>query len=147
MMSSLNSTEKDLDNPQPPREPAGKVRSGIISSAWTPLRQPLFRSLWIASVDSNLGTWVHEVGANWLMTSLAPSPLLVSLIETAESLPIFLLALFAGALADVVDRRRLLIFAQSWMLAAAALLGILTVAGATTAQSLLVLTFWLSLGT
>ena len=98
---------------------AGTWRRGTITSAWVSLRQELFRSLWIAAVVSNLGTWMHEVGASWLMTQLAPSPLTVSLIQTAEALPVFLLALAAGALADVLDRRRLLIFSQSWMLAAA----------------------------
>ncbi|MGE5233084.1 MAG: MFS transporter, partial [Acidobacteriota bacterium] len=75
-------------------------------SAWAPLRQPAFRALWIASVASNVGTWMHEVGAGWLMTSLAPSPVMVSLVQAATSLPMFLLALPAGVLADLVDRRR-----------------------------------------
>ena len=65
-------------------------------SAWSPLRQPLFRALWIASVTSNIGTWMHELGAGWLMTSLTPSPMMVALMQTAASLPIFLLALPAG---------------------------------------------------
>ena len=70
---------------------------------------------------------MQEVGASWLMTQLAPSPLMVALIQTAGALPVFFLSLAAGALADIVDRRRLLIFSQSWMLGAAAGLGILTV--------------------
>ena len=70
---------------------------------------------------------MQEVGASWLMTQLAPSPLMVALIQTAGALPVFLLSFAAGALADIVDRRRLLIFSQSWMLGAAAGLGILTV--------------------
>jgi MFS family permease len=86
---------------------------------WTPLRESLFRAIWLASLASNIGTWMQNVGASWLMTSLSPSPLMVSLVQTATSLPIFLLALPAGALADVVDRRRLLIVSQAWMLAAA----------------------------
>jgi hypothetical protein len=83
--------------------------------------------LWIASVASNIGTMMQEVGASWLMTELAPSPLMVALIQTAGALPVLLLSFAAGALADIVDRRRLLIFSQSWMLVAAAGLGILTV--------------------
>ena len=79
-----------------------------LPSGWEPLRQPLFRALWLAALASNVGTWMHEVGADWLMTSLSTSPLLVSLVEAAASLPVFLLSLAAGALADVVDRRRLL---------------------------------------
>src|SRR5438093_9167033 len=84
-----------------------------LSTGWEPLRQPLFRALWLAALASNVGTWMHEVGADWLMTSLSTSPLLVSLVETAASLPVVLLSLAAGALADVVDRRRLLLFTQS----------------------------------
>jgi MFS family permease len=125
---------------------AGTWQRVAISSAWVSLRRELFRSLWIAAVVSNLGTWMHEVGASWLMTQLAPSPLMVSLIQTSEALPVFLLALAAGALADVVDRRRLLIFSQSWMLAAAAGLGLLTVLHLTTPHLLLAFTFLLSFG-
>ncbi|MGH8672487.1 MAG: MFS transporter, partial [Burkholderiales bacterium] len=98
----------------------------VAPSAWEPLRVPLFRALWIATMASNMGMWVHEVGAGWLITSLNPSPRVVALVEVAISLPIFLLALPAGAVADIVDRRRVLIFAQAWMLTAALLLGILT---------------------
>src|SRR5207244_12643043 len=86
-----------------------------IASAWAPLGQPLFRSLWIASVISNIGAWMEDVGEAWLMTSQTPSPLLVALLQTAESLPIFLLALPAGALADVVERRRLLLGTPIWL--------------------------------
>jgi MFS family permease len=76
------------------------------ASAWAPLRQPLFRALWIASLTSSIGTWMHEVGAVWLMISLTPSPVMVTLMQTAASLPIVLLALPAGAIADLFDRRR-----------------------------------------
>src|SRR5436853_4218872 len=102
------------------------------ASTWSPLRQLLFRALWLASVASNVGTWMQNVGAAWLMTSLAPSPSMVALVQAATTLPVFLLALLAGALADVVDRRRLLLITQSWMLLAAASLGVLTIIGATT---------------
>src|SRR3989442_10490041 len=83
-------------------------------SAWSPLRRPLFRSLWIADVASNIGTWMHDSAAAWLMTLLAPSPLLVSLVQAATTLPLFLLALPAGALADIFDLRRILLIAQVW---------------------------------
>lgn len=118
-----------------------------LSTAWEPLRQPLFRALWIAAVTSNIGTWMQEVAAAWLMTSLTESPILVALLQTALSLPFFLLALPAGALADMIDRRRMLLFTQLWMLAAAAVLGLLTIAGITTPWVLLALTFALGLGT
>ncbi len=116
-------------------------------SIFGPLREPIYRALWIATVASNIGTWMQDVGAAWLMTSIAPSPAMVALVRSASSLPIFLLALPAGALADVVDRRRLLIATQTWMLVAAAILGVLTIIGMTTPWLLLVLTFTLGLGT
>ncbi len=93
-------------------------------SVWRVLAHRLFLALSIASLVSNIGTWMQNVGAAWLMTSLSPSPLMVALIQTASSLPILLLALPAGALADIVDRRRLLLFSQGWMLIAAAALGV-----------------------
>ena len=125
--------------------PAPTPRPNAVS-IWTPLRHQLFLAIWIAGLVSNVGTWMQNVGAAWLMTSLAPSPLMVSLIQTASSLPIFLLALPAGALADVIDRRRLLIFSQGWMLLSAAALAVLTMLGALTVWSLLVLSFALGLG-
>jgi MFS family permease len=117
-----------------------------VLSAWGVLGHELFRILWIASVASNIGTMMQEVGASWLMTELAPSPLMVALIQTAGALPVFLLSFAAGALADIVDRRRLLIFSQSWMLGAAAGLGILTVLHLTSPLLLLTFTFLLGLG-
>lgn len=113
---------------------------------WSPLRQTLFRSLWVASFASNVGTLMQSVGAAWLMTSLAPAPLLVALVQTATNLPTFLLALPAGAFADIMDRRRLLLVSQAWMLVSATLLGLLTLWGLTTPGLLLLLTFSLGLG-
>lgn len=121
--------------------------SGRRATAWDPLQQPFYRALWIATLASNIGTWIHDVGSAWLMTSLDPSPIMVALVRTASALPMFLLALPAGALADVVDRRRLLLVTQSWMLAAATALGLLTLAGWTTPGLLLALTALLALGT
>ncbi len=89
---------------------------------------------------------MHDASAAWLMTSLAPSPLMVSLMQTATTLPFFLLALPAGALADIVDRRRLLISTQVWMLLAATALGIMTLLGLVGPWTLLALTFCIGLG-
>ncbi len=116
-------------------------------SILAPLRVPVYRALWIATLASNVGTWMQDVGAAWLMTSLAPSPGMVALVRTASSLPMFLLALPAGALADVVDRRVLLLITQAWMLLSAVTLGVLTLAGVTTPWILLGVTFALGLGT
>jgi hypothetical protein len=71
----------------------------IPETAWSPLRQSLFRALWLASVASNIGTWMQHVGAAWLMASLAPSPTLVALVQAATTLPVFLIGLPAGAIA------------------------------------------------
>jgi len=115
-------------------------------SAWAPLGEPLFRSLWLAAVISYIGTWMQNVGAGWLMTQLTTSPLMVSLVTAATTLPVFLVILPAGALADMVDRRRFLLATQGWMVVAAALLGILTLRHAVTPWMLLVFTFVLGLG-
>jgi MFS family permease len=106
----------------------------------------VFRSLWIASLASNVGTWMQNVGAVWLMTDLSASPLLVALVQSATNLPFFFLALPAGALADIVDRRRILLVAQSWMLLVAAALAVVTFAGQMTPWLLLGMTFLLGLG-
>ena len=115
-------------------------------SAWALLRRPPFRALWIASLTSSIGTWMHEVGAAWLMTSLTLSPVMVALMQTAASLPMVLLALPAGAIGDTVDRRKMLLLTQGWMLVSAAALGVLTALGATTPWLLLILTFALGAG-
>jgi MFS family permease len=106
----------------------------------------LFRALWTASIVSNIGTWMQNVGVAWLMTSMRPSPIMVSLVQTAATLPVFLGALPAGAIADVVDRRRLLLLTQGWMLGVAGVLGFMTLAGMTTPYTLLFFTFLMGLG-
>lgn len=118
----------------------------IPETAWSPLRQSLFRALWLASMASNIGTWMQNVGAAWLMTSLSPTPMLVALVQAATTLPVFLIGLPAGAIADLLDRRRLLLLTQGWMLVAATLLGVLTFFGAITPGLLLAITFSLGLG-
>src|SRR5216683_2805250 len=115
-------------------------------SAWIPLSHPVFRALWIASLVSNIGTWMQNVSAAWAMTSLSPSPLMVALVQSATSLPVFVVALPAGAIADIVDRRRLLLVTQCWMLLAAGLLAVLAFLGLMTATTLLALTFALGVG-
>ena len=99
---------------------------GAQCSAWAPLREPLFRSLWIAAIISYIGTWMQSVGAGWMMTMITGSPLMVGLVQAAVALPVFLVILPAGALADMVDRRRFLLITQGWMVLAAGALGVLT---------------------
>lgn len=120
--------------------------SATAAVAERPLASPMFRALWIATIVSNVGTWMHDVGAGWLMTSLSPDPLMVALVQAATTFPMFALALPAGALADIVDRRRLLIGAQLFGLIGAAGLAAITLAGLTTAWLLLVFTALIAVG-
>src|SRR5437763_13535255 len=112
-------------------------------SALAPLREPLFRSLWIAAVISYTGGWMQNIATGWLMTSLTTSPMYVALVQVALSLPVFLIALPAGALADLVDRRKFLLLTQSSIVAAAGAVGVLPLTPIVTAQLLLVPTFLL----
>jgi MFS family permease len=116
------------------------------TGALAPLRSPLFRNRVLASLVSNTGTWMQDTAASWLMTSLTSSALLVALMQTAASLPVLLLGLPAGALADILDRRKLLIFWQSWMLGAALLLSAFGAIGTLGPFALLFLTFLLNVG-
>jgi MFS family permease len=113
---------------------------------WAPLANGLFRALWIASLASNIGTWMQNVGAGWLMTELSPSPLYVALVQTATSLPVFLLGIPAGALADIFDRRKLLVLTQALMAFSAGVLGWLTFIGKASPIVLLLTTFALGIG-
>ncbi|MEM8669814.1 MAG: MFS transporter [Planctomycetota bacterium] len=117
------------------------------SSTWAPLAVPVFRAFWIASIISNLGTWVHEVGAGWLMTGLDSSPEMVAAVRLALSAPTMLLAIPAGVLADRVDRRRLLIMTQILLLITTSTLATLTLQGLITSWLLLGLTTVMGVGT
>jgi MFS family permease len=107
----------------------------------------MFRTVWIAVLITNIGGWMASVATAWLMTSLAPSPLMVSFVSAATSLPLFLFALPSGALADIVDRRQLLIFVQFFMLGLVVLLLGLTITGLITPWTLLSLIFLIETGT
>ncbi len=115
-------------------------------SAWAPLRHRLFRALYVAQFASNAGTWMQVVGAQWLMGDLGGGTLAVALVQTATSLPVFLLVLPAGALGDVLDRRHVLLAAQGAMLVATGLLAVLTAVGLVTPALLLVLVFLIGAG-
>src|SRR5580698_3908036 len=116
------------------------------SSPWRPLRVPIFRNLLIADVISDAGAFMQNVGAAWLMVSLHAGPIYVALTQTAASLPYFLLALPAGSAGDIIDRRKLVLFTESWMMGIALILAILTIAGLMSPWLLLTLTFALSAG-
>ena len=119
---------------------------GGTSSLWRPLRTPLFRNLLIADSMSDIGTFLQTVGAAWLMVSLGAGPMYVALIQTASALPFFVFALPAGAVGDIVDRRRLILYTEFWMVAVATVLTVATIIGLISPWLLLVLTFALSAG-
>jgi MFS family permease len=130
------------------KAPAGQMieKPVVQVSAWAPLREPLFRSMWLAAIVSYIGTWMQAVGAGWMMAVLTMSPLMVGLVQAAVALPVFLVILPAGALADMVDRRRFLLATQGWMVLASGALGLLTLLHVVTPWILLGFTFLLGLG-
>ncbi len=126
--------------PAKPKQPAPPVR------LLAPLKHRAFALLWTATLISNMGTWMHDVSAAWLMTSLSPSPFVVAMVQAATSGAMALFALPAGAMADLFDRKRLLIALVTFKAALAVLLGALTVLGIVSAWSLLTITFLLGVG-
>lgn len=112
-----------------------------VTSTWAPLRTPTFRLLWSVTLVANICVWMNDVAAAWMMTSLTTSPVLVALVQTASTLPVFLLGLPSGALADILDRRRYFIFTQFWVAAVALLLCAALAFDLMSAPLLLALTF------
>jgi MFS family permease len=115
-------------------------------SPWRPLQTPLFRNLLLADVVSDIGTFMQTVGAAWLMVSLGAGPMYVALTQTASALPFFVFALPAGAIGDIVDRRKLILYTEFWMVGVATLLAVATIGGLMSPWLLLGLTFALSAG-
>src|SRR4051812_44190468 len=115
-------------------------------SAWAPFASSAFFWLWLANTVSALGTWIQNAASAWIMTDLAPNPMMVSLVQAAAQLPVLLLALPAGALADLMDRKRLLILTNMLMLAASAALAGIAALGSVDTTILLSLTALLAVG-
>ncbi len=126
--------------------PADSLTASEQASFWAPLRHRLFVGLWLACAIANLAIWMQTVGAAWIMTQLTASPLMVSLVQTAITLPVFLFGLPGGVLADRMDPRRLLLVTQSAMLVASAVLCLLAWSDLLQAWSLLLFTFILGSG-
>ena len=122
------------------------AKQQVVPSEWAPLQIAAFRAIWFASLAANVGTWFQNVGGVWLMTRFTTSPLLIALMQTATTLPVFLVGFPAGALADIVNRRRLLLATQGLILVVAAALSVLTFAGLMNVPLLLGFTFVLGLG-
>ena len=110
-------------------------------STLAPLRLPVFRMLWSVWLTANICMWMNDVASAWMMTSLSSSPIWVALVQTASTLPVFLLGLPSGALADILDRRRYFIATQFWVAAVALVLCVTILWGQMTAPLLLALTF------
>jgi MFS family permease len=122
------------------------AKSDAPASLWQPLRSSTFRNLLVADVVSDVGTFMQSVGAAWLMVSLNAGPMYVALTQTASALPFFILALPAGAIGDIVDRRKVILRTETWMVIVAAVLAAMTIAGKMSPVLLLVLTFALWAG-
>lgn len=112
-----------------------------------PFHHALFRTLWLTTVASQVATWMQNAAAGWQMTLLTDAALPVALLQTATSLPFVLIGLPSGALADVVDRRRVLVLSHVWLGTSAALLTVLSVTGAVAPWALLALTLSIGFGT
>src|SRR5205809_5525529 len=122
------------------------VAGVTVQSAWAPLRNGVYRVLWLAVLGSQVGTWMQTVGAQWLLVSRPNAATLVSLVQMASMLPILLLALPAGVLADIFDRRRMLIAVQLFQMSVGVALTVLTIVGQMPPALLLTLTFALGCG-
>ncbi len=122
-----------------PTHPA--AAAATTEPAPSPLGNPVFRKLWAVWITANLCMWMNDVAAAWLMTTLTTSPLMVALVQTASTLPVFLLGLPSGALADIVDRRRIFLFTQVWVAAVGLVACALVFAGAISPPLLIALTF------
>ena len=122
------------------------MRAEPVPSPWAPFRHAAFTVVWTATVVANVGTWMYNAASGWLMTGLNPDPLIVSLVQVATTLPVFLLALPAGALADVADRRRFLIVLEIATTIVSALFAALVGLDLVTPLSLLLFTFLIGVG-
>src|SRR5258706_7163702 len=113
---------------------------------WIAFRHKAFTVVWTATVVANIGTWMYNAASGWLMTSLDADPLTVSLVQVASSLPMFLFALPAGALADIVDKRRFLIGSEIFLTVVAAMSAVLVWFDLINPSILLLFTFLLGAG-
>src|SRR6201747_2567770 len=129
-----------------PNHPSEPLTAMGLPPALLPLRNAVFRRMWLAFVVSSLGVWLQNTGAGWLMTTLSPDPLPVSRVQAATFLPMCLRALPAGAIADIVDRRLFLLLTQGWTMIAATILASLTLFNMIEVWSLLALTFAIGIG-
>ena len=133
--------EKDYAMTSPPSSSLAVRRSAAMGSAWAPFRYRIFALVWVATVISNVGGWMYSAAAGWLMTNLTSDPLMVSLVQVANSLPVLIFAFPAGALADVVDKRKFLIGAETSIALLSTLFAFLVWRGLVGPQTLLLFVF------
>ncbi len=141
------STLKSLTSKAAAPAKGQKATPSVTFPLLEPLRVPLFRSLWIASVASNIGSHMHNAGAAWQMTLLTPSPLLLGLVSVMANSPVLFLSPLAGAVTDVSDRRTLLLTTQITLVVAAGLLAICAFSGFLNPSGLLALVGMMGLAT
>ena len=115
--------------------------SAKVGSPWSPFRHPAFAVVWTATVVANVGSWMYSAASGWLMTSLDPDPFIVSLVQVATTLPMFLVAIPAGALADIFDVRKFLIVSESAYTLISAIFAAIVWLGLATPVNLLLFTF------
>ena len=127
--------------PADPRKNPAPAAPATVQSAWSPLKIPVFRLLWGTWLTANICMWMNDVAAAWMMTSLTSSPIWVALVQTASTLPVFLLGLPSGAMADILDRRRYFIVTQFWLASTAVILCLAVLFDVITPPLLLALTF------
>lgn len=118
----------------------------MTGSAFSPFKHRIFTVLWIATLVSNIGTWMFNVTSGWVMTELSPSPFMISMVQAATTLPVFLFALPAGALGDLFDRRKLLVWTQVFLATVLLLFTALLWSGSVNAWTLLLFTFIIGTG-
>ncbi len=128
-MSDSHSSEREPEGPALPQ------------AAFAPLADPVFRMLWVVWLTANVCMAMNDVAAAWLMSTLTTSPVMVALVQTAATLPVFLLGLPSGALADILDRRRYFVVTQFWVAATALLLCLAILTDAINPTLLLLLVF------
>jgi MFS family permease len=123
------------------KESSATAASSQTSSAWSPFRHAAFAVMWTGTVVANIGSWMYSAASGWLMTDLNPDPFVVSMVQVATTLPMFLFAVPAGALADIIDRRKLLIAVEIATTVISAVFAAIVSFGAATVGNLLLFTF------
>src|SRR5205085_9532967 len=124
--------------------PAASVKAA--TSSWSPFRHPTFALLWTATVVANIGGWMFSAASGWLMTTLNPDPFIVSMVQVATTLPMFVFALPAGALADIIDKRKFLIVVETAVTIVSAIYAAIVWWELATPGNLLLFTFLIGAG-